>query len=469
MSDNQKIGVIPLVGLIIGAIVGAGIFNLMKEMALTASVGVTILGWTITGIGMGSLALCMQNLSNKRPDLNAGIFSYAQEGFGDYMGFNSVWGYWVSVIIGNVAYGTLLFSALGYFFPIFGNGQNVASIIGASIVLWIIHYLIIRGLNKVTLLNTVVMIAKLVPIILFIVCILLVFNSHIFFYDFWGTFKQSHPFSSVLKQLKGTVLSTVWVFIGVEGAVVFSGRAKKASDVGKATILGFGTVALIYALVTVLSFGVMTRTQLQHLPNPAMGYVLEKIIGKPGAFIINLGVIITIFGAWISNTLLAEEVSYQAGTRKLFPKTFTKENKHGMPNNATFITNLLVQLLLISFLFTDQAYSLLSKISSATILLSYICVALYQCKFTWYEKKDKKRTKNLFIGTISILYFIWLIYASGIFYFLLTILCILLGAIMFIYVKHSNREIIFKPFEKIIFAVIMLFSVYAIIRIISNV
>ena len=338
MSEEKKIGVVPLIGLIIGAIVGAGIFNLMKEMANTASVGVTILGWTITGVGMGSLALCMQNLSSKRPDLNAGIFSYAQEGFGDYMGFNSVWGYWVSVIIGNVAYGTLFFSALSYFFPIFGNGQNIASIIGASVVLWIINYLIIRGLDKVTLLNTIVMIAKLVPIILFIICVLFAFNNHIFFHDFWGIKGQSHPLDNILVQLKGTVLSTVWVFIGVEGAVVFSGRAKHKNDVGKATVLGFGAVALIYAMVTVLSFGVMSRSQLQNLPNPAMGYVLESIIGKPGAIIINLGVIITIFGAWISNTLLAEEVAYQAGMRQLFPQIFTKENKNKMPISSNFIT-----------------------------------------------------------------------------------------------------------------------------------
>ena len=134
-KSENKLGLLPLIGIIVSAIIGAGIFNLMKEMANTASVGVTMIGWVIAGLGMGCLAFCMENLNTKRPDLDSGVFSYAQEGFGDYIGFNSVWGYWVSVIIGNVAFGTLLFSALGYFFPIFENGQNLASIIGASIVL----------------------------------------------------------------------------------------------------------------------------------------------------------------------------------------------------------------------------------------------------------------------------------------------------------------------------------------------
>ena len=263
---ERKIGLFPLIGIIMSAIIGAGIFNLMKEMASTASVGVTIIGWIIAGVGMGSLAFCMESLIEKRPDLDAGIFSYAQAGFGDYIGFNSVWGYWLSVIIGNVAFGTLMFSALAYFFPIFGNGQNVPSIIGASIVLWLINYCITRGLEQATILNALVMIAKLVPIIIFIVCIIGAFHAQIFFHDFWGSIgSKAVPATGILTQLKGTVLSTMFVFIGVEGAVVFSARAKKRTDVGKATILGFGAVTLIYVLVTVFSYGLLTQSQLSKL------------------------------------------------------------------------------------------------------------------------------------------------------------------------------------------------------------
>ncbi|WP_125588445.1 basic amino acid/polyamine antiporter [Companilactobacillus jidongensis] len=461
-NSENKIGLFSLVGIIISAIVGAGIFNLMKEVANSASVGVTILGWIVAGVGMGSLAFCFENLNNKRPDLNSGVFSYAQAGFGDYIGFNSVWGYWISVIIGNVAFGTLLFSALGYFFPIFGNGQNVPSIIGASIMLWVIHVMIIRGLDKAAMLNTIVMIAKLVPILIFIVCILLAFNKNIFMTDFWGNLSSNGTRStSIMEQLKGTVLVTIWVFIGVEGAVVFSGRARKRSDVGKATIIGFSAVTLIYATVTVFSFGILSQKQLQALPNPAMAYVLEAVIGKPGAIIVNAGVIIAIFGAWIANTMLAEEVAYQAGLRELFPKIFTKENKNGMPINSTFITNMIVQVLLLSFLFTDQAYSLLSKLSSSTILLPYTCVALFQLKLT-RENKEKFFSKNILVGSLATIYMFWLIYASGLMYLVLTILALVPGTIMYIYVKRRNSERIFTRAETYIFVVAILLFGYGI-------
>lgn len=462
-SSEEKIGLFPLVGIIVSAIVGAGIFNLMKEMANTASVGVTIVGWIIAGVGMGSLAFCMENLNNKRPDLDSGIFSYAQEGFGDYIGFNSVWGYWISVNIGNVAFGTLLFSALGYFFPIFGNGQNIFSIIGASVVLWIIHFMILRGLDKATLLNAVVMIAKMIPILIFIICILFAFNKEVFFADFWGNLSSNGSSSSIFEQLKGTVLVTVWVFIGIEGAVVFSSRAKKRSDVGKATLLGFAAVTLIYATVTVFSYGILSQQQLQELPNPAMAFVLEHIIGRPGAIIVNLGVIVSIFGAWIANTLLAEEVAYQAGVQGLFPQIFTKENENNMPINSTIITNVIIQVMLLSFLFTDEAYSLLSQLSSSTILLPYTCVALFQMKLMW-QAKEKPTTKNLIVGIIATIYMLWLIVASGSTFIILTILALCPGTIMYMYVKRKKGEQVFTNYEWVFFVIVILLSIYGLFQ-----
>lgn len=463
-ESENKIGLLSLVGIIISAIIGAGIFNLMKEVANTASVGVTIIGWVIAGIGMGSLAFCMENLNTKRPDLDSGVFSYAQEGFGDYVGFNSVWGYWVSVIIGNVAFGTLLFSALGYFFPIFENGQNIASIIGASIMLWGITFMITRGLDKAAVLNTVVMIAKLIPILIFIVFVLAAFNKEIFFQDFWGTNAKGDMSLSIIEQLKGTVLATVWVFIGVEGAVVFSGRAKKRSDVGKATIIGFASVTLIYVIVTVFSFGILSQAELRSLPNPAMAYVLEAVLGKTGAIIVNTGVIISIFGAWIANTLLAEEVAYQAGKSTLFPKIFIKENKNAIPINSLIITNVIVQVLLLSFLITNEAYSLLSKLSSATILLPYTCVALFQLKIN-KENKEKYLSKNMIVGIIATIYMFWLIYASGIIYVILTILALSPGTLLYLYVKKKNKEVVFKRHEWVLFGIVILLFIYGLMNI----
>ncbi|UEA31621.1 basic amino acid/polyamine antiporter [Granulicatella elegans] len=461
MKQDGKLSLISLIGIIMSAIIGAGIFNLMKEMASVASVGATMIGWIVTGVGMGSLALCMLKLNTARPDLDAGIFSYAREGFGDYIGFNSVWGYWISVIIGNVAFGTLLFSALGYFFPVFGDGQNIASIIGASVLLWIIHYMLLKGLDKAALLNAIVMLAKLIPLVIFLICIVTAFKINLFAADFWGNNVLDADLGSVVEQVKGSMLVTVWVFIGIEGAVVFSGRARNRSDVGRATVLAFIAITIIYAMITVLSFGILTRADIASLPNPAMGYVLESIIGKTGAIIVNVGVIISIFGAWIANTLLAEEIAYQAGVQQLFPKCFTIENKNGMPAVSTFITNFLVQLLLISFLFTSEAYSVLSRLSSATILLPYACVAFFLMKEI-VRKKIKAQITTIALGLISSIYMLWLIISSGYVYVVLTILALCPGTLIYIYVKKYYKEKMFTAPEYVILTIVGILFIYGI-------
>lgn len=461
MKQDGKLSLISLIGIIMSAIIGAGIFNLMKEMASVASVGATMIGWIVTGVGMGSLALCMLKLNTARPDLDAGIFSYAREGFGDYIGFNSVWGYWISVIIGNVAFGTLLFSALGYFFPVFGDGQNIASIIGASVLLWIIHYMLLKGLDKAALLNAIVMLAKLIPLVIFLICIVTAFKINLFAADFWGNNVLDADLGSVVEQVKGSMLVTVWVFIGIEGAVVFSGRARNRSDVGRATVLAFIAITIIYAMITVLSFGILTRADIASLPNPAMGYVLESIIGKTGAIIVNVGVIISIFGAWIANTLLAEEIAYQAGVQQLFPKCFTIENKNGMPAVSTFITNFLVQLLLISFLFTSEAYSVLSRLSSATILLPYACVAFFLMKEI-VRKKIKAQITTIALGLISSIYMLWLIISSGYVYAVLTILALCPGTLIYIYVKKYYKEKMFTAPEYVILTIVGILFIYGI-------
>ncbi len=461
MQNDNKIGLFSLVGIIVGAIVGAGIFNLMKEMANNASPGAAVIGWILTGIGMGTLAFSMVSLNRTHPHLEAGVFSYARAGFGKYIGFYSVWGYWVSNMIGNVAYATLMFNALSYFIPSLGNGQNIISIIGASIVLWMINMLILRGINEAAVLNAIVMLAKLVPLVLFIVVVGFAFNSEIFFSNIWGTHDGSFSWSEVYPQIRKSMLVTVWVFIGVEGAVIFSSRARRKSDVGKATIISFISVAAIYIAITLLSYGIFTQAQLSKMENPAMAYILEAIIGKPGAWIVNAGVVIAIFGAWLANTMLGEEIVYQASVQKLFPPIFGNENKRGVPLNATIITNSIIQLIMVSILFTTEGYSVLSQLSAAVILFSYTCVALFQLKVQIkYALEGKVTFGPLLIGIVSSLYMIWLCYASGFNYFVLTMLSLCPGTLVYIYAQKKYKEQIFTKYEIVIAIISVALFIY---------
>jgi len=101
---------------VVGSMVGGGVFNLPSNMAEGAALGAVVIAWLITGVGMFFLVQTFKTLSDNRPDLSSGIYSYAAEGFGKYVGFNSAWGYWLSAAIGNVSFAVLLMQALGYFF-----------------------------------------------------------------------------------------------------------------------------------------------------------------------------------------------------------------------------------------------------------------------------------------------------------------------------------------------------------------
>lgn len=469
-NEPKKLGFAQLAALIVGSMIGGGAFNLPSDMARGAGIGAIIIGWIITGIGMISLAFVYQSLANRKPELTGGVYSYAKAGFGEYIGFNSAWGYWLSAWIGNVSYSVLLFGALGYFFPVFGEGNNVASIIGASILLWAFTALILNGISGAALINLVTTIAKLVPICLFIVITLFMFNFHKFTFQFWG----SNDLGGIVSQVKSTMLVTLWCFIGIEGAVVVSGRAKKQSDVGKATVLGLIGTLIIYMLITLMSLGVMDRVNLSGLENPSMAYVLEFAVGKWGAVLINLGLIISLFGSLLGWSLLAAEIPYVAAQDGVLPKIFGKLNKKGTPRGSLIITNMLVQIFLILTLVASSTYQALYSVASTAILVPYLLSAMYGLKLAitgeTYDKDPNGRTKDKIFGWISTIYAIWLCYAAGIKYLLLCFILYAVG-IIFFYIgkKQKNKEEkVFVGVEKILAIAVVVIGIIAIVMLVNG-
>jgi arginine:ornithine antiporter/lysine permease len=463
-KESKNLGLLSLTALVIGSIIGSGIFNLMSNLSAEASLVAILIGWAITGVGMLFLVLTFQNLNKKRPDLDAGIYSYAEAGFGKFMGFNSAWGYWISAWVGNIAYATLMFSSLGYFFKVFGNGQNLASVIGASVVLWLGHFLILRGVKSASFTNVIVTIAKIVPIIIFILAAYIGFKLNVFTSDIWGTATKGFEFGSVMEQVRSTMLVTVWVFIGIEGAVIFSGRAKKRSNVGKATFLGLFAVLAIYLLVSVLSLGLMARPELAALGQPAMASLLESVVGSWGAALVNVGVVVSIAGAWLAWTMFAFELPYQAALRGTFPAIFKKVNKQGTPIVALLVTNILVQIFIFTFLVSESAYVFAFSLATTTILIPYALTAFYQVKYSLQEKKGtSRRTWNIIVGLVASLYAIWLVYAAGLDYLLLTAIIYAPGILVFAWTRLRKKEKVFTLIEAsmaLVFCVLCGWAIY---------
>jgi arginine:ornithine antiporter/lysine permease len=464
MSDSSaKLKLGALVALVVGSMIGGGIFSLPQNMAASADVGAILIGWVITAVGMLTLAFVFQTLANRKPNLDGGVYAYAKAGFGDYMGFSSAWGYWISAWLGNVGYFVLLFSTLGYFFPIFGEGNTAAAIIGASLLLWAVHFLVLRGIKEAAFINLVTTVAKVVPLLLFILIALFAFKLDIFAADIWGL--KNPDLGTVANQVRKMMLVTVWVFIGIEGASIFSARAEKRSDVGKATVIGFVTVLLFLMLVNVLSLGIMTQPELAKLQNPSMAAVLEHVVGPWGAVLISVGLVISLLGALLSWALLCAEIIFAAAKDRTMPAFLKRENARQVPANALWLTNAMVQIFLVITLFSASTYLSLIYLATSMILVPYLWSAGYAfllaVRGETYQNDAGQRLRDLLIGGIALIYAIWLLYAGGTKYLLLSALLYAPGVILFAKAKRECGQPVFSTVEKLIFAAVVVGALVA--------
>lgn len=466
-SPAQKLTLLPLVALVVGSMVGGGVFNLPSDMSRGASPGAILIGWIITGIGMLMLAFVYQNLAVRKPDLNAGPYAYAKAGFGSFIGFNSAWGYWLSAFLGNVAYAVAIFSALSYFFPVFGKGNNLISILGASICLWLVHLLVLSGIKQAAFVNVITTIAKLIPLVVFILVAVLAFNWDLFTANFWG--RGDVPgvggLGSIMEQVKSTMLVTLWVFIGIEGASVYSARAERRADVGRATVIGFVGALAIYVLVSLLATGVMSRPDLIAQKVPSMAGVMHSVVGIWGASLISIGLIISVGGAFLSWTLLCAEIPFTCGRDGTFPRWFAAENANGSPVNSLWATNALIQAFLLLSFFANSAYQFFFLIASVAILPPYVMSGAYALKLGLtgesYEGDSSGRNKDIAIGAIATLYGIWLVYAAGLEYLLMCAILFAPGILVYLKARSERQERAFTGIEYVIAAVIVIAAVVA--------
>ena len=300
-EDEQKLPLFSLAAMVIGSMVGAGIFNLPGRFATATGPFGAIIAWAIAGTGMYMLARVFQALANKRPDIDAGVFAYAKAGFGDYVGFLSAFGYWIGSVLGNVFYWVLIGATLGQFFPqLFGDGTGAVAIIVSLIGVWAFHFLILRGVKEATFINTIVTVAKIVPIILAILIFVFFFNYSQFSENFFGGVGM--PEKTLIAQVRDTMLITVFVFIGIEGASVYSRYAQKRSDVGAATILGFVGVTGLMVAITMLPYATAPRAAIAGVANPSLAGALELVAGHWGAVMIKIGVLVSVLGAFLAWT-----------------------------------------------------------------------------------------------------------------------------------------------------------------------
>jgi arginine:ornithine antiporter/lysine permease len=508
-EPDKKLSLPSLTALVVGSMIGSGIFALPAAFGRATGVLGAMIAWAVAGAGMLMLAFVFQTLSVRKPELDSGVYIYAKAGFGNYLGFAAAFGYWMGCCFADAACLILIKSTLGLFFPVFGDGTTPTAIVTASALLWGVHFLVLRGVKQAAFVNTVATVAKLVPLAVFVVIAVWGFQTSVFRSNFWGDKPRDKVAPSQLgpdieklpdrekpplyhvypdveageqvapqegeplyDQVRNTMLVTVFLFVGIEGASVYSRYARKRSHVGLATVLGFLGVLGLLILVTVLSYGIKSRQDLSALPTPSLAGVLEAVVGRWGAVFISVGLLISVLGNYLAWSLLAAEVLFAAAKNGTMPAFIGLENTNKVPSGALWATNIMIQAILLVSPFAEYAFLLVLKMTSTMTLVPYLLVAAYGLKLAWtgetYDKTPRGRTGDLVCGAIATIYAAGMTYAGGMRFFLLSALIYAPGTVLYFLARREQKVRLFAPMEWLVFGGIVVAAVVGLYALISG-
>jgi arginine:ornithine antiporter / lysine permease len=436
MGQNNKLGFWILTALVVGNMVGSGIFMLPRSLSEAASPAGVMGAWLLTGIGVLMLALVFGNLAIRKPNLSGGPQIYAKELFKKdskasiLSGFMASWGYWIGTFAGNVAIITTFAGYLSTFFPILTSqaellkiGQfslkvgNVLTFIVCTMLLWGTHFIILRGLSQAGKLNFLATATKVIGFFLFIVVGVFAFNKANILPFVAPRVDEAGQAFSLFGQINNAALATLWAFCGVESAMIFASRAKKKTDVKRATIVGVLITLAIYIGISTLTMGMLTQDAIISSDKPLID-AIQSVLGPIGGKILAAVGLVSLLGSTIGWVLLAGEIPYQAAKQGLFLKSFEKVDKQGTPIFALVISNVLAQVFIFSTISSSisAAFDFVIYIATLSYLVPYFISSVYQLKLVitgdTYSSMLKDRWVDGMIAMLATAYSSWVIIAG---------------------------------------------------------
>jgi arginine:ornithine antiporter / lysine permease len=459
----QRVTLVTLTAMVVGSMVGAGVFSLPRRFATETGIYGALIAWAIAGTGMLMLAFVFQTLAVRKPALDSGVYAYAKAGFGEYLGFFSAFGYWASACVGNVTYWVLIMSTLGKLAPSLGEGDTGLAVGLSTVGIWLFAALVLRGVREATTINKIVTVAKTIPILVFAVVALTMLDWDVFVDNMSG----GPGVGSLFDQVRGTMLATVFVFLGVEGASVYSRYAKRREDVGRATVLGFVSVLAVFATVTIVSYGILPRAEIAQLRQPSMAGVMEEAVGSWGMVFVSTGLIVSVLGAYLAWTLMAAEVLFVAAKDDDMPRFLGRLNPAEAPVAALLLTTALIQVMLLVTLASDDAFNLMLDLTSALSLIPFLLAAAFALKLTvtgdGYAERPEGRSRDLRVAALATLYTGFLLFAAGPKFLLLSFIIYAPGSVLFAMARREQGRRLFSPAELVLLVVSVVGAVSGIV------
>ena len=425
--------------LVIGNMIGSGIFLLPSSLAPFG--GISIVGWIFTAVGAMLLALVFARLARAYPK-TGGPYAYSQLAFGDFVGFQTAWGYWINIWVGNAAIAVAFAGYLAVFWPEVGANPLLGAIVALAAI-WLLTGVNALGVRVGGWVQAVTTVVKLVPL----VAIGIIGLFHIDRANF-------QPFNasgeSNFAAVTAVAALTLWAFIGLESATV---PAEDVADpervIPASTILGTAIAAVVYILCTIAVLGAVPLAQLANSTAP-FSDAANAIFGGWAGPLVAIGALVSTFGCLNGWILLQGQVPLAAARDGVFPAIFERRNEAGVPITGLIISSILVTILVA----TNYAGGLVALFTFAILLatlatlIPYAYAAMAELML-FATDRSRFSARNLTIDVIVALlafgYALWAIAGAGADVVLKGTLLFLAGIPVYVAIKWRAGALAPKP------------------------
>lgn len=406
--EYKKIGVWTSTSLVVGNMIGAGVFLMPSALASFGSI--SLIGWIFSTIGAIVIAKIFANLSQLIPSSDGGPYAFTKAGLGDFAGFLVGWGYLISVWTTNAAIAVSLVSALSTFMPILGHSTALALAVGLA-CLWLLTWVNTLGVfasGRVQLITTIL---KIVPL-------LLVAIGGLFFLDLQNLLPFNTSGTSSWQAITATTTLTFFAFLGIECATIPSSSVEDpGQNISKATMRGVWIAAGVYLLSTAAIMGMIPASQLQNSITP-FADAAEKIYGHGAKYWVSAGAAIAAFGALNGFILVQGQMPFAMAKDQLFPAFFAKQNKKGVPVNGVIVSSIIITILMCMNQSKNLAnqFKLLILLSTFFTLLPYLFTTVSYLIVRAKKSTENSKSKTFTAILVSVLAFVfsmWMMIGAG--------------------------------------------------------
>jgi APA family basic amino acid/polyamine antiporter len=409
----QKLSFVMLIALVIGNMIGSGIYTLPAALAPFGSMA--FVGWCFSAAGAIVLAIMFSNLSRTLVK-TGGPYAYCRAGLGDFVGFLVAYNYWVAICVGNATVVVSLVGYLGVFFPLLNEhtvGYNpwFSFAIKVSFV-WLTTLINCLGIRRAGEFQVFTVFLKVLPLLFIII-----FGLHKIDFSVLVQAPLGENHISWIAAMTSAATLTLWAFVGLEAATIPAESAVDVRDIAKATLCGTLLAAVIYILSSIIIMSLIPIANLQNLSAP-FSAAAQLLFGPQFAFIIGVSAIFSCLGSLNGWVLMQGQIPMAAARDGLFPVIFQKRNQDGTPIYGLIISSILVTLVLMLTVNQQlvKQFTFITLLATLGFLVPYFMTAMADLILLKkkQEKLNKKRfRRSIWIAILAGIYAFWMIIGAG--------------------------------------------------------